>query len=96
MQQQKENLTAEVNGTLAEQRALEREAAALKLALGNITSSLHQLALTDAGPSLQPNQTRPSNHTPEVSVDSTSRVRTNTKTFAALLYRTPADFASSF
>lgn len=76
MRQQKENLTAEVNGTVAKQRALEEEAAALKLALGNITSSLHQLALTDAGPSPQPNQTRPSNHTAEVSVDGTSRVRT--------------------
>lgn len=76
MQQQKDNLTAEVNGTVAKQRVLEEEAAALKLALGNITSSLHQLALTDAGPSPQPNQTRPSNHTAEVTIDGTSRVRT--------------------
>ncbi|XP_073334366.1 laminin subunit gamma-3 [Pagrus major] len=48
MQQQKENLTAQVNDTAAQQLALEEEAAGLKLALGNITSSLRQLALTDA------------------------------------------------
>lgn len=50
MQQQKENLTVQLNDTVVEQLALEEEAAGLKLALGNITSSLHQLALTDASP----------------------------------------------
>lgn len=79
MQQQKENLTAQVNETVAKQLALEEEAAGLKLALGNITSSLHQLALTDASPSPAPdqtelNQTHPANHTREVSLDSTCRV----------------------
>ncbi|XP_023279771.1 laminin subunit gamma-3 [Seriola lalandi dorsalis] len=70
MQQQKENLTAQVNDTAGKQLALEEEAAGLKLALGNITSSLHQLALTDASPSPEPdqtqlNQTHPTNHTTE-------------------------------
>ncbi|XP_044031394.1 laminin subunit gamma-3 [Siniperca chuatsi] len=70
MQQQKENLTVQVNDTVAKQLALEEEAAGLKLALGNITSSLHQLALTDASPSPEPdqtqlNQTHPTNHTTE-------------------------------
>lgn len=72
MQQQKENLTAEVNGTAAQQRALREESAALQLALGNITSSLHQLGLTP--PPL--NHTRPSDRTAEGSVDAASRVRT--------------------
>ncbi|KAA8584390.1 hypothetical protein FQN60_008175 [Etheostoma spectabile] len=68
MQQQKENLTAQVNETVAKQLALKGEAAALKVALGNITSSLHQLALTDASPSTEPDQTQlnltnPTNHT---------------------------------
>lgn len=72
MQQQKENLTAEVNGTAAQQRALREESHALQLALGNITSSLHQLGLTL--PLL--NRTRPSNLTAEGSVDAASRVRT--------------------
>lgn len=65
MQQQKENLTAQVNETAAKQQALQEEAAGLKLALGNITSSLHQLALTDASPSPEPDQTHPTNHTAE-------------------------------
>uniref|UniRef100_A0A8C4NVY6 Laminin, gamma 3 n=1 Tax=Dicentrarchus labrax TaxID=13489 RepID=A0A8C4NVY6_DICLA len=74
MQQQKENLTAQVNDTVAKQLALEEEAAGLKLALGNITSSLHQLALTDVSPSseldqTQLNQTHPTNRTTEVSLD---------------------------
>ncbi|XP_028456669.1 laminin subunit gamma-3-like [Perca flavescens] len=63
MQQQKENLTAQVNETVAKQLALKGEAAGLKLVLGNITSSLHQLALTDASPSPEPDQTHPTNHT---------------------------------
>lgn len=75
MQQQKENLTAQVNETAAKQQALQEEAAGLKLALGNITSSLHQLALTDASPSPEPDQTHPTNHTAEVSLDSTCRVQ---------------------
>lgn len=74
MQQQKENLTAQVNETVAKQLALEEEAVGLKLALGNITSSLHQLALTDASPLPAPDQTHPTNHTREVSLDSTCRV----------------------
>lgn len=69
MQQQKENLTVQVNDTVATQLDLEEEVTGLKLALGNITSSLHQLALTDATPSPQPNQTHPTNHTTEVSLD---------------------------
>lgn len=74
MQQQKENLTVQVNDTVAEQLALEEEAAGLKLALGNITSSLHQLALTDASPypeadHTQFNQTKHlTNFTTEVSL----------------------------
>lgn len=80
MQQQKKNLTAQVNDTVAQQLALEEEASGLTLALGNITSSLHQLALTDASPSSEPDQTqlnqaRPTNHTTEVSLDSTCRVQ---------------------
>ncbi|KAK2819369.1 hypothetical protein Q5P01_024930 [Channa striata] len=58
MQQQKENLTVQVNDTVATQLALQEEAAELKLALSNITSAVHQLALTDAVPSPQPNQTQ--------------------------------------
>ncbi|XP_042251436.1 laminin subunit gamma-3 [Thunnus maccoyii] len=70
MQQQKENLTVQVNDTIAKQLALEEEAAGFKLALGNITSSLHQLALTDASPSPEPdqtqlNQTHPANRATE-------------------------------
>ncbi|XP_059214275.1 laminin subunit gamma-3 [Centropristis striata] len=70
MQQHKENLTVQVNETVAKQLALEEKAAGLKLALGNITSSLHQLALTDASPSpeadqTQLNQAHPTNHKPE-------------------------------
>ena len=76
VQQQKDNLTAQANDTAARQRALEEEAAGVKLALGNITSSLHQLALTDASPSPGPGQTQldqthPISHTTEVSLDST-------------------------
>ncbi len=87
MQQQKENLSAQVNDTVAEQLALEEEAAGLKLALGNITSSLHQLALTDASPSPEPdqtqlNQTHPTKNTAEVSSDSTCRLQME---FKALL-----------
>nr|XP_020475128.1 laminin subunit gamma-3-like [Monopterus albus] len=74
MQQQKQNMTSQVNDTVAKQLALEEEAAGLKLALGNITSSFHQLALTDASPSPQPeqtqlNQTQPTNHTIEWAKD---------------------------
>ena len=87
MQQQKDNLTAQVNDTSTKQQALEEEAAGLKLTLGNITSSLHQLALTEASPSPEPDQTRlnqthPSNHTTEVSLNSTCRVQMG---FEALL-----------
>lgn len=88
MQQQKANLTAQVNDAVAKQLALEEEAAGLKLALGNITSSLHQLALTDASPSPEPdqtqlNQTHPTNHTTEVSLLSTCKVQTE---FQVLLH----------
>ncbi|XP_040915110.1 laminin subunit gamma-3 isoform X1 [Toxotes jaculatrix] len=70
MQQQKKNLTAQVNDTVAKQQSLEEEVTGLKLALGNITSSLHQLALRDASPSPEPdqtqlNQTHPTNHSTE-------------------------------
>ncbi|XP_028274254.1 laminin subunit gamma-3 [Parambassis ranga] len=58
MQQQKENLTVQLNQTVAKQLGLEEEDAALKLALGNITSSLHQPALTDASLSPEANQTQ--------------------------------------
>ena len=77
MQQQKENLTAQVNETVAKQLALQEEAAALKLVVGNITSSLHQLALTDASPSPETplNQTHPTNRTAEVSLDGTCRAQ---------------------
>lgn len=80
MQQQKENLTAQVNETVAQQLALEEEDASFKLALGNITSSLHQLAVTDASPSPEPdqtqlNQTHPASHATEVSLDSIYRVQ---------------------
>ncbi|XP_047426599.1 laminin subunit gamma-3 [Mugil cephalus] len=70
MQQKKENLTAQLSDTVAEQLALQEEAEGLQLALGNITSSLHQLALTDAAQSpeadqTQFNQTNPANYTTE-------------------------------
>lgn len=68
MQQQKGNLTVQVNETAAQQLALEEEAAGMTIALGNITSSLHQLALTEASPSPE--------HTTEVSLRSTCRVHT--------------------
>ncbi|KAF3849317.1 hypothetical protein F7725_015814, partial [Dissostichus mawsoni] len=73
MQQQKGNLTVQVNETAAKQLALEEEAAGLKIALGNITSSLHQLALTVASPSAEHNQTHAAKHTTEVSLRSTCR-----------------------
>ncbi|TMS08070.1 Laminin subunit gamma-3 [Larimichthys crocea] len=74
MQQQKENLTAQVNATVAKHLALEEEASGLKFALGNITSSLHQLALSDASVSSEPDQTllnqmRPNNYTTEWAED---------------------------
>ncbi|XP_060916773.1 laminin subunit gamma-3 [Labrus mixtus] len=70
IQQQKENLTAQVNDTVAKHLALEMEDAGLKLALGDITLSFHQLALTDASSSPELarshlNQTHPTNHTGE-------------------------------
>ena len=76
MQQQKGNLTVQVNETAAKQLALEEEAAGMKIALGNITSSLHQLALTEASPSAEHNQTHAAKHTTEVSLRSTCRVHT--------------------
>uniref|UniRef100_A0A665WYV5 Laminin, gamma 3 n=1 Tax=Echeneis naucrates TaxID=173247 RepID=A0A665WYV5_ECHNA len=80
MQEEKENLTAQVIDTVAKQLALEEEAASLKLTLGDITSSLRQLALTDASSSPEPdqtqlNQTHLPDRTTEVSLDSSSRVR---------------------
>lgn len=73
MQQQKEKLTAQLNDTVAKQLTLGEEAADITLVLSNITSSLHQLALTDtsSSPQLdqnQLNQTRPANHTTQVSL----------------------------
>lgn len=80
MQQQRENLTAQVNDTAAQQLALEADTAGLTLALGNITSSLHQLALTDASPSPEPDQTQlnrthPTNHTTEGRKDLLTRAK---------------------
>ncbi|KAF7662191.1 hypothetical protein LDENG_00243610 [Lucifuga dentata] len=74
MQQQKENLTAQVNDAAAKHLALEESAADFTAALGNITSSLHQLALTEASPSshtgqTQLNITRQTNRTAEQSVE---------------------------
>ncbi|XP_029921853.1 laminin subunit gamma-3 isoform X2 [Myripristis murdjan] len=57
MQQKKENLTAQVNDTVAKQLALQEKSAGFNVALGNITSSLRQLALTDAIPSPDPDRT---------------------------------------
>lgn len=72
MQQQKENLTALINITVAEHLALEEQDAAFKLALGNITSSLRQLTLMDARNAsdiekTEFNQTYPDNETVQVS-----------------------------
>ncbi|XP_068190889.1 laminin subunit gamma-3 [Antennarius striatus] len=75
MQQQKDNLTAQVNETAAKQRALEEEAAGLKLALGNISSSLHQLTPTDASPSPEPNRTHPANRTAEFGNDLLKQIK---------------------
>nr|XP_040053897.1 laminin subunit gamma-3 isoform X2 [Gasterosteus aculeatus aculeatus] len=63
MRRQRADLTSRVNDAAAEQLALEEEAAGLKLALGNITSSLHQMSPTDAGPSPEPDQTPPTDRT---------------------------------
>uniref|UniRef100_A0A1A7X3X2 Laminin, gamma 3 n=1 Tax=Iconisemion striatum TaxID=60296 RepID=A0A1A7X3X2_9TELE len=67
MQQQHENLTSELNNTEAEHLALEEENIGLKLALGNITSSLPLLALMGSRPSemngTEFNQTHPTNTT---------------------------------
>lgn len=71
MRRQRADLTSRVNDAAAEQLALEEEAAGLKLALGNITSSLHQMSPTDAGPSPEPDQTPPTDRTTRVSVDRT-------------------------
>ncbi|XP_013862069.1 laminin subunit gamma-3 [Austrofundulus limnaeus] len=67
MQQQKERLTAELNDTVAEHLALEEEDTSLKLVLGNITSSLHQLDVrTSSGVErMHFNQTHPLNYTTE-------------------------------
>lgn len=72
MQQQKEKLTAELNDTVAEHLALEEEDTRLKLALGNITSSLHQQDVrTSSGMErIHFNPTHPLNYTTEVSLDS--------------------------
>lgn len=74
MQQQKENLTVLLNVTVAEHLALVEEDASFKLAVGNITSSLHQLTLMDAGAAsdmnqTEFNQTHPDNSTAQVSQD---------------------------
>uniref|UniRef100_A0A3B3X3W9 Laminin, gamma 3 n=1 Tax=Poecilia mexicana TaxID=48701 RepID=A0A3B3X3W9_9TELE len=74
MQQQKENLTALLNVTVAEHLALVEEDASFKLALGNFTSSLHQLTLLDARAASDTNQTdfnqtHPDNSPAQVSQD---------------------------
>uniref|UniRef100_A0A3P9KKW5 Laminin subunit gamma 3 n=1 Tax=Oryzias latipes TaxID=8090 RepID=A0A3P9KKW5_ORYLA len=58
MQQQKENLTLQLNETAAKQQALLEEDAVLSLTLNNITSSFHQLLLTDGGKSSEGSQTK--------------------------------------
>lgn len=65
MQQWKEDLESQVNETIAIQRALEEEAAGVSAALGNITSSLHQLAPAAVSPSPEPGQILQSNRTTE-------------------------------
>lgn len=70
MQEQKEALTARADAAVAEQLTLEEGAGALRLALGNITASLRQLAPTGASPSPelgQTNRTGPANDTAGVS-----------------------------
>ncbi|KAK7896102.1 hypothetical protein WMY93_021427 [Mugilogobius chulae] len=62
MQQWKEALEVQVNETAAAQRALEEEAKDWSSALGNITSSLHQLALASVNASAQPDQTHSTTH----------------------------------
>uniref|UniRef100_A0A3P9QE66 Laminin, gamma 3 n=1 Tax=Poecilia reticulata TaxID=8081 RepID=A0A3P9QE66_POERE len=57
MQQQKENLTVLLNVTVAKHLTLVEEDASFKLALGNFTSSLHQLTLMDARAASDTNQT---------------------------------------
>lgn len=79
----------QLNQTVAKQLGLEKEGAALKLALGNITSSLHQPALTDASPSpeadqTQFNQTHLTSYATEVGLDITCRLQVKSK--ALLLY----------
>ncbi|XP_070408564.1 laminin subunit gamma-3 isoform X2 [Nothobranchius furzeri] len=66
MQQLKKNLTSELNNTEAEHLALEEENVGLKLALGNITSSLPWLGLMDSRSEMNGtefNQTHPTNTT---------------------------------
>lgn len=58
MQRQKERLAAQLNETAAKQAALEDEDVGFRSALGNVTSSLRQLATVDAGPPAGANQTR--------------------------------------
>lgn len=68
MQEQKETLTAQADATVAERLTVEAEAEALRRALDNITSSLHQLAPTGSSPSPeQTNQTGLTNETTRVS-----------------------------
>lgn len=79
MQQQKENLTLQLNDTAAKQQALQEEDAVLRLALDNITSSFHQLLLNDARISSEDgqtkfNQTSASNDTAEVRLQHESEV----------------------
>lgn len=50
MQDQKGKLTAQADATVAEQLTAEAEAEALRRALGNTTSSLHQLAPSGSSP----------------------------------------------
>ncbi|XP_032425902.1 laminin subunit gamma-3 [Xiphophorus hellerii] len=74
MQQQKENLTVLLNVTVAEHLTLVEEDASFKLAVGNITSSLHQLTLMDARAAsdmnqTEFNQTHPDNSTAQLSED---------------------------
>lgn len=71
MQQWKEDLEARVNETEAAQRALAQDAADWSAALGNLTSSLHQLAPASVRASAQTpaSQTLHSNQTAEIDLE---------------------------
>ncbi|KAM4634707.1 laminin subunit gamma-3 [Polymixia lowei] len=57
MKQKKQNLTAQVKQTVANQQTLAEKSAELQVGLGHLSSSLRQLALTDLSTSPGSNQT---------------------------------------